>query len=312
MNIIFFGTPKFSADILDFLHNSGQRIVLAVSQPDKPKGRHLKVEETPVKQTAQRLGIPVKQPSSLKDPAFTSELASLNPDIFIVVAYGKILPSEILAVPRLCPVNIHASLLPSYRGAAPIQAALMNADTVTGVTTIIMNDRMDAGDILLQERVGIKPADNAESLTAALLEASKKICIQTIDGLEKDTLNPVPQDEALATYAPKITQQTCAIDWNQSARTICCLIKALSPKPAACTNAVLSRPAKQVRIKITDAHEVPAVTASTPGQVITQEHGNLITACGNGWLAIKKLCIEGKNELSAAQFCNGYRIECFL
>lgn len=298
MNIVFMGTPDFAVPCLNQLIEEHYNISCVFSQPDKPKGRGNKLASPPVKLAAEQAGIQVVQPHSLKDDAILEHLKSLRPDFIVVVAYGKILPPEILAIPRFGCVNIHASLLPLYRGAAPIQWAIMRGETVTGITSMLMDKGLDTGDILLREETVIGFNETAGDLFKRLSEIGADVLIKTLTGLFNATLLPVTQDDSQATYAPPISKQQCRINWSLPAFEIHNLIRGISPFLSAYTEL------NAKRLKILSAY--PAANLSgNPGQVI-QSDTRLIVACGEeSALELLTVQAEGKNPLPVADFLRG-------
>ena len=229
------GTPHFSVPGLQALHQNGYEIALVVTQPDRPKGRGRRITPSPVKQTAQDLGYPVIQPSFIKTPDFANQIKSLKPDFQVVIAYGKILPENVLALPRIGTINIHASLLPKLRGAAPIQWAVINAETETGVCSMLMDKGMDTGDVLLTAKEAIEPGDTAGTLHDRLAVKGARVLIDTLNAYADNTIQPIPQDHNLATYAPMLTKDDGLINWNKSAKSLENFIRGVTPWPGAYT-----------------------------------------------------------------------------
>jgi len=297
MVVIFFGTPGFALPILNGLRVRHQ-LKAVVTQPDKPKGRHLNIRPSAAKEWALQYNIPVLEPELLREPAFLNSLRALKPEAIVVAAYGKILHRDLLDLPKHGCLNIHASLLPRYRGAAPIQRAIMDDMEVTGVTVMQMAEGMDTGDILDQAEVAIGPEDEAASLAAKLAEAGARLILETLSEIESGSLKPIKQDEALATYAPPIAKAESDIVWSWPAPRIVNLIRALNPAPGAYTCW------RQRRLKIWKALSVPHETLQ--GEFDIHDKTLLV---GAGWGAIEVLELqpEGKNIMGAAEFIRGYR-----
>ena len=235
MRIIFMGTPDFSVGTLEALLNAGHEIVLAVTQPDKPKGRGKSMQAPPVKEAALAHGILVYQPKRVREPECVEYLKSFHPDLIVVVAFGQILPKEILDMPKYCCVNVHASLLPRYRGAAPIQWAVINGETVSGVTTMRMDEGLDTGDMILKTEVVLNEDETGGSLFERLSHAGAQLCVKTVKEIEQGTAKYTPQDHEAATHTSMIKKQLGLINWNQPAKKIECLIRGLNPWPSAYT-----------------------------------------------------------------------------
>ena len=229
IRVVFMGTPEFACPSLQKLIDRGEKLLAVVTQPDRPKGRGQKLVPPPVKVLAKRHGIPVLQPLKVRAPEFVETIRELSPDLIVVVAYGQILSPAILSIPPRGCVNVHGSLLPKYRGAAPIARALLRGEPKTGVTTMLMDAGMDTGPILLMEETEILPEDNLETLHGRLARMGARLLLKTLEGLEKGTLEPQAQDHAQATYAPKITREEGRIDWRLPARDICNLLRAFDP-----------------------------------------------------------------------------------
>lgn len=305
MRILFMGTPDFALFSLDALCAAGKDFVVGVvTQPDKPKGRGYTLTPPPVKLYAQRRGISVYQPETLRGGALESVLAEAAPELIVVVAYGKILPRYVLEYPKYGCINIHGSLLPRYRGAAPMQRAIMEGETVTGVTSMFMAEGLDTGDMLLDEKVEILPDDDFAAVHDKLGAAGGRVLLRTLDMLRDGALCPIKQDEALATYAPKIDKEECRLDFSLDAVRLCNKIRALSPFPLAYTT---SASGKKLKI-VCAAPEMLTRSAATPGTVISAGQGGVCVACGSGFLCLTRFRPEGKGEQSAADLLNGRQI----
>lgn len=303
MKILFMGTPDFARSILEKLHKDGENIVAVVTQPDKPQGRKMILTPPPVKQYAQENGIPVYQPVTLKDGAFAEELSLIDPELIIVAAYGKILPAYILDYPKHGCINAHASLLPRWRGAAPIQRAIMAGDTLTGVTAMYMAQGLDTGDMILTVEVPITEGDDFGTLHDKLAVAGGEAMTQTVAKLRAGTVIRQMQNDADATYAAKIENPDCVIDFGKSVTEVHNQVRGLSPVPLALTWMPDGK-----RLKIIAAQkEICAVTAA-PGTVVAIDRGTLDIACGDGILHVTHLQPEGKGRMAAADFLRGRKL----
>ncbi|MBL0176835.1 MAG: methionyl-tRNA formyltransferase [Ignavibacteria bacterium] len=301
MTIVFMGTPDFAVPSLRKLLGSPHRVVAVVTAPDEARGRGQKVTPTPVKAAALDAGIPVLQPASLRDPAFIDALRALSADVFVVVAF-RILPREVFTLPARGSFNLHASLLPKYRGAAPINWALINGETESGVTSFFLKEKVDTGTVILQERLAAPPDMTAGELHDALSMLGAEVVLRTVDAIADGTAVARDQDDALATPAPKIFRDTCAIDWSRSAPQLHNFIRGLSPFPGAWTRHG-ERVLKIYRTRVSDTgRPLP------PGSVLAHG-GSLIVHCGDGALDILELKQEGRKAMNAAEFLRGYRFE---
>lgn len=296
------GTPEFAVSSLNALHDNGYDILAVVTMPDRPKGRGRRVVASPVKQTAGTLGYPVLQPAGVKETWFLEKMIALNPDLFVVVAYGHILSRSVLAIPELGAINIHASLLPKYRGPAPIQWAIINGDEETGVTTMWMDEGMDTGDILLTSNVPIGPEDTAQTLGQRLAEAGAQLLIRTLQDLKSGRIAGIAQEESEATYAPFLKKEDGCIDWTKDARSIDALIRGVNPWPGAFT--LLSGK----RLKIYKAKALQKGTRERPGCVLEGFPGDLDVATGRGVLALKQVQLESGKRLAVEEFLRGCRV----
>lgn len=298
--IIFMGTPDFAVPSLEALIEKGYEVVLVVSQPDKPRGRSKKLVMPEVKQAALAHGIEVFQPSSLKEEKAQAYLKSFAPDFLVVAAYGKILPKAVLEIPKKACINVHGSLLPRYRGAAPIQWAVLNGETHTGVTTMLMGEGLDTGDMLLKTELPIGENQTAAELFDVLAHAGAKLLTETLEAF--DSITPEKQDEALATYAPMIERSLCPIDWHKSAREVHNKVRGLAEWPVA----VSTVHGKQLKI-----HEgrLAGSTTQAPGTVIENKK-KLVIACGEGTAyEITALQLEGKKRMRADAFLLGHPLD---
>lgn len=298
MRILYMGTPDFAMEPLRLLAESGHTICGVITQPDKPKGRGHKLTPPPVKVLAEELGIPVYQPTKLKDNALLPLLEELQPELIAVTAYGRILPPYILNFPRYGCVNLHASLLPKYRGAAPIQWAVIDGEEKSGVTTMLMNEGLDTGDMLLKAEVEITPETTGGMLHDALMEVGAPLLLETVNRLEEGTIVPEPQDDSKSCYAPMLNKENCRIDWNRSAKEIVRLIRGLNPFPAAYT--ILDG----MVLKVYNA-EASALSGE-PGKLLASEK-ELIVGCADGSVTLTDVMLAGKKRMSAADLLRGYR-----
>ena len=294
------GTPEFALPSLEILHHNRYPIPVVVTAPDKPRGRGQSVSPTPVKLLAESLGIPVLQPDSLKEPAFLQRLRAFQPDIIVVVAF-PILPPEVFSIPRLASFNLHASLLPKYRGAAPINWAIMNGETETGVTTFLLKEKVDTGDILLQQQVAIEPEDDAGALHDKLAAIGAKTVLETLRLIEANRVSPIRQDATLATRAPKIFREHVRIDWTRPAISIHNQVRGLSPYPGAFT-LHKGRPLKIFKTRIT-----ASLSEGVPGEIIAKPE-ELLVSTGDSLMSILEMQQEGRSRMKVAEFLRGYRI----
>ena len=303
MKLLFMGTPDFAVFSLKALIEAGHEICGVVTQPDKPRGRGYTLTPPPVKVCAAEHGLPVYQPATLKDEAFAELLNTLAPDVIVVVAYGKILPKSVLDFPRYGCINVHGSLLPEYRGAAPMQRAIIDGKTVTGITTMYMAEGLDTGDMLMKDTVTIEPNDNFEDIHDKLGECGAALILKTLDGVEKGTLERIPQDDSLATYAAKITKETCLIDFSADAKTVHNLIRGLSPIPLSITHTPDGKLLKVIAAEI--ANEDGKLAQA--GEIISTDNG-ITVACGKGSVRLLRVLPEGKSRMNATDFVRGRKV----
>ncbi|MEK6600085.1 MAG: methionyl-tRNA formyltransferase [Deltaproteobacteria bacterium] len=301
LRIVFMGTPEFAVPSLRALIGIGENVIAIVTQPDKPRGRGKKLTPPPVREAALKHNIPVFQPEKIKDETFITAIRNFSPDVIAVVAYGKILPKTILDIPPKGCINVHASLLPKYRGAAPINWAIINGEKETGITTMLLDEGMDTGDMLLTEKVEIRDDDTASSLYDRLKYIGADLLIKTIKGIKSETIRPIPQDDSQATYAPMLKKEDGRIDWTMKAEEIKNLIRGSNPWPGAYTR----WDGKQIKIF---KAEVEAGVKEEPGTVINISTEGIFVATGKGILLIKELQPENKNRMTASEFIKGYRI----
>ncbi len=307
MRIVFMGTPAFAVASLEALIGAGHEVIGAFSQPDRPVGRHHdKLQPTPVKEHAQAHGIPVFQPEKLRDGAALAILKELDPELIVVAAYGRFLPDDILALPPKGCINVHSSLLPKYRGSAPINWAILNGEKVTGVTIQRMVHDMDAGDILLQRAVRIGKTEDAAALYDRLAELGGELVVEAVAQIQAGTATYTPQDHAQATQAPMLSKEMSPVDWTKSAQEIFDQIRGLYPWPGASTTAITGEP-----IKLWGAQVVEKHTDATPGAIIAASKQGIDVACGefDHVLRILELQAPGKKRMSVAAYLAGHPIQ---
>ncbi|MEW6008938.1 MAG: methionyl-tRNA formyltransferase [Candidatus Omnitrophota bacterium] len=305
LKIIFFGSSTFAVKVLEALLGAGFNVNCVVSQADKKAGRHLKLQATPVKVFAENKGLEVLCPQDLKDSLFLEKLASISPDIFIVVSYGKILPRSLLSLPRFFAINIHASLLPKYRGAAPIARAIMNGESITGITIIRMDEKMDEGDIISQAKIAIDMADNALTLESKLSKLACQQILEVLNSLRNNKISFSKQDSSGASIAEKLTRQDALIDWKKDASSIYNQIRGVLPWPVAFTYF------KGKRIKIFSAKIAPYEISQNakPGEIISLKEGLIFVATLKGVLSLEILQPENAKRISASEFISGYHLQ---
>lgn len=304
VKIVFMGTPEFAVGSLKALVEGGYNVVGVVTVPDKPSGRGLKMNMSAVKEYALELNVPIMQPVSLKDPAFLEELSALEADCFVVVAF-RMLPQVVWSMPRLGTFNLHASLLPQYRGAAPINWAIINGETKTGITTFLLDKQIDTGNILFQEECEILPQDNIGTLYDKLMEMGSHLVPKTVDALAEGNVTPRPQMESESLHpAPKITRETCKIDWNCSAVDIMNRVRGLSPYPAAYAVMVAGDKKSDVKIFCGEALEMEKRHCDV-GAIVSDGKTRLCVKCAEGLFEITELQMAGKKRLKAREFLVG-------
>jgi len=297
MRVIFWGSPQFAVPPLEELAGSRHEVAAAVCQPDRPSGRGRKLAPPPVKQAAQKLGLPVLQPERPRGQEFLDRLAEFSADVSVVVAYGHILKPEVLAVPRHGSINLHASLLPAYRGAAPIQWAIARGDTTSGLTVIQMDEGMDTGPLLARLVLPIGPQESAGELAERMSRAGGPLLVETLDRLEAGTARPQPQAEEGVSYAPKIEHIQARIDWSREAAEVANLIRAFDPAPGAfCRRGegVL----KFFRPQVEEGK-------GRPGEIIESTKESLKVACGSGAVRVGEVQAEGKRRMTSAEYFRG-------
>jgi methionyl-tRNA formyltransferase len=303
MKIVFMGTPEFALPTLKAIHNSSHSILSVITQPDKPKGRGQKLIVSPIKQYALDFNLSTLQPKTVNNPEFIELLKENRPDVIIVVAFGQILSETFLKIPKRFCINLHSSLLPKYRGAAPIHRSILNGDTRSGVTSMIMDKGMDTGDILLMKETPIDLNDNAQTLHDTLSEMGGALVLETLKRLEDDTLLPTPQDHNNATYAPKLKKEEGLIKWQQPAASIWNQVRGLTPWPGTYT--LLNNK----RLKILNAQILQGTPDDIPGQIARVSDVGIEVGTGQDRLVITELQPEGKKSMSAKSFMAGNKIE---
>lgn len=308
LRLVFMGTPAFALPSLQALYDAGHELVGVFTQPDRPAGRGKKITASPVKLLAEQLKLPIFQPDRLKAPANVKIIKELAPECIIVVAYGQILSKEILDIPRYGCVNVHASLLPAYRGAAPIHWAVINGETKTGVTTMLMDEGLDTGDMLLTAEYAISSTATTGEVHDALAELGAQTLLKTLNGLEQGTIKPKKQPQE-STYAPLLKREDERLDWSWSAWTIHNRIRGLNPWPGAFT----TFRGEQVKIwrskMIEDESVLNSSTGVRPGQILASSPNGLLVMTGDGKLEITELQPAGKKRMSASDFFNGRRVK---
>jgi methionyl-tRNA formyltransferase len=299
LSLIFCGTPRFAVPSLEKLSAAGNRIHLVVTQPDRPKGRGLELVASPVKQSAEKLSLPVTQPDRIKtNDEFRSQLTSLKPDAIIVVGYGRIIPQWMLDLPPLGNINLHASLLPKYRGAAPIQWAIANGETVTGNTTMRIDAGLDTGDILLQQELSINPDDTAESMAPRLAEMGADLLVETLHGLGAGSIHHRKQDDSQATLAPILKKEDGLIDFSRTAQEVLNRLRGFQPWPGAHT---------KFRGKSLQILKAKPATENVPPSELNAIGDRLLVGCApKTSLELLELQLEGKKRTTAQAFINGY------
>lgn len=302
MRLIFLGTGALGLPTLRALAHSRHEVLAVFTQPDRPAGRGLKLQAPPVKELALELRLPVYQPEAIN--LEVDLIRSLKPEAIVLAAYGQILSKELLAVPPKGSINLHASLLPRYRGAAPIQWALINGESVTGLTTFLMEEGMDTGPILLQRELTIAEEDTAGSLEAKLADLGAELVLETLQGLEDGTLVPRPQDHSQASYAPKIKKELALLDWSKGAKELFNLIRALNPAPGAYT----FYKGKRLKVHRSRLGAEPDVSGSA-GEVLGFGELGILVQTGQGVLELVEVQPEGKRPMKGMDFARGYRLQ---
>jgi methionyl-tRNA formyltransferase len=303
MRLIFMGTPAFAVPSLRRLLEVGHEVALVITQPDRPAGRGQRLTKSPVKQVAEEAGLPVMQPVKVRDQEVVTRLRTTKPDAIVVVDSGQILSRAILEIPPYGCINVHASLLPKYRGAAPIAWALIRGETVTGVTIMEMVEAMDAGPILLQRAIPITDEDDAGTLHERLAVLGAEALIEALDAVKRGEIREIPQEDAPATFAPKLTPDLGRLDWTRGARELWNLIRGLSPQPGAYTFF------RNRLVRVLRARPEPGEGREIPGVILGVRRGEgVLVATGEGRLLLLRLQPEGKRVMTAEEFAHGYRI----
>lgn len=304
MRILFMGTPVFAAKSLERILRDGHEVAAVFTRPDKPKGRGYRLVPPPVKDAALKYGIRVYQPKTLKCEESANLIKDINPDCIVVVAYGMILPENILSIPKLGCINVHASLLPKLRGAAPIQWSVINGEKETGITTMYMEKGLDTGDMILKSKISIGQDETYGELNSRLMEQGAQTLSKTLSLIEKGKAPREKQDDALSSYAPMIDKDNSLIDWNKSALEIHNLVRGLNPSPCAYT--LLSGE----KFKVITARPVTADSCGkTPGTVVSADKNGIAVACGGGeTLMLEKVQAQGGKRMDAAAYANGHSI----
>ncbi|NGZ11639.1 MAG: methionyl-tRNA formyltransferase [Nitrospira sp. LK70] len=302
MRIVFMGTPEFALPSLEALLRSDDQVIGVISQPDRPKGRGQQLVAPPVKLLAERAGIPVLQPLKIRTPEFLQVLSTWRPDLIAVAAYGRILHTPILRLPPMGCVNVHGSLLPKYRGAAPVQWAVINGETETGITTMLMDEGMDTGPMLLQDKLEISPDDTAGTLAPRLAELGGRLLVDTITQLKAGTLIPRKQDDGQATLAPLLKKEDGLIDWRMTATALANRVRGLSPWPGAYTFF------GEERWNIWKAVPYSSGATESPGTIVAVNKQSIVVATGDGLLDIREIQTANAKRMSAAQFLAGHRM----
>jgi len=304
MRVIFCGNPEFALPSLEAIVSANYEVPVVVASPDRPKGRGLKLSPPAVKQKALELGLRVLQPSKLSDPGFLTEVDSLKPEVMVVVAF-RILPPELFTLPSQGAFNLHASLLPLYRGAAPINWAIINGEAETGLTTFFLKRKVDTGDTILQRRVDIREEETFGELSQRLSHLGAELVLDTLKLIQRGEVKTTPQDESLATAAPKIEKEHCRIDWSKKAQEVTNLIRGLSPLPGAYTHfrgkslkVYRAQPSGDLKLR------------GRPGEVLwSSPKEGMAIACGEASLWLQELQLEGKRTITAPEFIRGHRVE---
>ncbi len=299
MNIVFMGTPQFAVSSLQKLHENGHNIKLVITQPDKPFGRGKKIKKSEVKEKAEELGLEVFQPLKIKTEDSVNVIKNLNPDLIVVIAYGQILSKDIIDIPKFGCINVHASLLPKLRGAAPINWSIINGDEKTGVTTMLMDVGLDTGDMLLKEEVEITENMTAGKLHDILSEVGSELLINTINKIEDKTIVRVKQDHSISTYAPLLKKETSLINWNESAKNVHNMVRGLNPDQIA----YFIYDDKNVKVYKTTYNN--DVCKHEPGTVIRADKTGIYVVTSDGIIIIKELQMPGKNKMSIEDYLRG-------
>jgi methionyl-tRNA formyltransferase len=299
MRVAFLGNAPWSVPSLEALARSPHAVVLVTTRNARPAGRGGRLKRTPVAEAAQRLGLPLAEVDTVKSGAGFERLQAMHPDALVVVAYGEIVPKAVLEIPSRAPVNVHFSLLPELRGAAPVQRAILEGLAATGVTTILMDEGMDTGPILLQEEEAVAPIDDSGALGARLAAIGGRLLVDTLDRIEAGVLEPHPQQDSMATYAPKLNGADEVIDWEEPAEAIVRRVRALAPEPGAATTF------RGKRLKVYRAAETTG--QAPPGRIDRVSRDAIVIGAGEGAVALEDVALEGRRRMSVAEFAHGHR-----
>ena len=304
MNIIFMGTPEFAVPSLEMLINEGYKVIAVVTQPDKPKGRGNKLAAPPVKEFALKHDITVLQPSKIKTPEFVEQIRELSPDLLVTAAYGKIISKEMLDVPTLGCINVHGSLLPKYRGAAPIQWSIINGEKVTGITTMFTDVGLDTGDILLKRELEIGSDMTAGELHDAMSVLGAEVLKDTLIKLKSGTLVRMPQDDAMSSYAPIITKEVGLIDWNKTVQQVHNTVRGTNPWPGAYTFLNESK----MRIWKTCIAEFDNNQKHCPGEIVRADDEGVLVKCSDGYIMVQELQFDSSKRMKVSDYIRGHKI----
>ena len=305
MRIVCIGTGEIGVPVLrSLLQSADHELVGVVTQPDKPAGREQRIEAPPIKAALAGNALPIFQPARIKREAAVAEIRALAPDVIVVMAYGQILPRSVIEIPRVACLNLHASLLPRHRGAAPIQAAIVAGDRQSGITVMYMDEGLDTGDILLKSRLEVAQDETGGSLHDRLAQIAPAALDEALTHLRKGDAPRIPQDSSVATYAPKLERENGRIDWTESAALIERKIRAFNPWPGAFT-LVRSEAGRDRKLKIFSAKVVAAVAKTAPGEILRSD-GSMVIAAKDGALSLGEVQLEGKRRMSAAEFLRGH------
>jgi methionyl-tRNA formyltransferase len=312
LRLVFCGTPQFAVPSLKhLLAQSGVAMLAVVTQPDRPSGRGQQVSFSPVKQAALRAGVPVHQPQKIRAPEFQQLLEQLAPDAIVIIAYGQIIPARLLPIPTLGWINLHASLLPKYRGAAPINWAIVNGETISGITTMRIDAGMDTGDILRQQEISIGPTETTPELAARMSEAGAPLILETLQGLASGALTPQPQNHLLASTAPLLKKEDGRIDWSRSSQEIFNRIRGFTPWPGASTT-FRGQTCQLLGDSVSSDESYGAARGQVPGTLVLGNdgnHANWLVICGHTTvLRLTAVKLEGRGLVSASEFANGARL----
>jgi methionyl-tRNA formyltransferase len=303
MTLVFLGTPSFAVPTLERIIQAGHRVAAVFTQPDRPKGRGGELAASPVKETAQRLGLPTHQPERIRKPEPVEQLKQLQPDAMVVVGYGQIIPQSIIDIPRHGIINVHASLLPKYRGAAPIQWAIANGESITGVTTMRIDAGLDTGDMLLKWETAIGPEENAVELGQRMAQAGADLLVQTLAGIDAGTIRAVPQDNSAASLAPILKKEDGEVDWNWPARKISNRARGFLPWPGAYSSF------RGQLFHIWKARVVDGPVPGAPGRMLPLKKRLLVSSGEASALELIEVQVEGRKRMPAEAFLNGHRLD---